>query len=272
LSFIFVKIAIQNIYNMLETIKEIIRNAAAGIREVVNLDSVSKGEIGNILTIADKKSEEIIINGLNAKFPDCRILSEEIASEITKDNFKSFKLLFLVDPIDGTTNYASGIPQAAISIGAYEFGEPKCEVVYDIFNKDLYESEVGKGLFLNGNKIQKRPTPILKEAVVGSSWAYGETPRMLIKKWEQLIGKVATLRVMGSAVLDLVMTATGQFTCSVHNSLNPWDSGASLIMLKEMGVVVTNWKKEEFTIFDEEIIAAPKEIFNEFYNICFKEK
>jgi len=257
---------------MLETIKEIILNAAEGIGEVANLDSASKGEIGNIITAADKKSEEIIINGLNVKFPDCRILSEETESEITKDNFKSFKLLFLVDSIDGTTNYASGIPQAAISIGVYEFGQPKCGVVYDIFNKDLYESEVGKGLFLNGNKVGKRPTPILKEAVVGSSWAYAETPRMLIKKWEKLVGKVATLRVMGSAVLDLVMTATGQFTCYIHNSLKPWDSGASLIILKEMGVMVTNWKKEEFTIFDEEIIAAPEEIFNEFYNICFKER
>ncbi len=257
---------------MLETIKEIICHAAEGIREVENLDSASKGEVGSIITLADKKSEEIIVNGLNAKFPDCRILSEETVSEITKDNFKNFKLLFLVDPIDGTKNYAFNIPQAAISIGAYEFGEPKCGVVYDIFNKNLYESEIGKGLFLNGNKVQKRPTPVLKEAVAGTSWAYGETPRMLIKKWEQLVGKVATLRVMGSAVLDLVMTATGQFTCYVHNSLNPWDSGASLIMLKEMGLIVTNWKKEEFTIFDEEIIAAPKEIFNEFYNLCFKER
>ncbi len=255
---------------MQKTIKEIIYHAAREIDKIPRVNSVSKGEIGNIVTKADKKSEEIIIKNLKDKFPSCQILSEVTISKITRDNFKNFKLLFIVDPIDGTTNYFFNIPQSAISIGVYEFGKPKYGVVYNIFKKDIYESERGKGLYVNRNKVFLKRTSQLKKAVVGSSWAYGETPKELIEKWARLIGKVATLRVMGSTVMDLVMTATGQFTCYIHNSLKPYDSGASLLMLKEMGLAVTNWRKEEFTIFDEKIIVAPKELYDEFYNLIFE--
>jgi myo-inositol-1(or 4)-monophosphatase len=257
---------------MLKTLEKIVYRAAKEIEKISTLKVVSKGEIGNIVTRADLKSEEIITDGLRKKFPNCHIWSEERFSKITKENFEKWNLLFIIDPLDGTTNYAFSIPQSAISVGVYEFGKPKCGIVYDIFGKKIYKVEIGKGVFVNDQKIRRKKVRSLKEAVIGSSFAYGERPKEVVKKWSKLVGKVATLRVMGSAVLDLVMTATGQFTCYIHNSLKPFDVGAGLIMLKEMGVKVTNWMGKEFTVFDEKIIAAPPEIYDEFYSLIFGTK
>ena len=254
---------------MLATIKDAIKIAVKEIETISALKPTSKGEIGNIVTLADKKSEEVITRELKKKFPNCQFLPEESKSEVTADNFKEIELLFVIDPIDGTSNYFFNIPQSAISVGAYEFGKPKYGVIYDISLKDIYEAEAGKGFFLNGKRVKKRKTPILEEAIIGSSWGYGKTPQVLIKKWEKLVGKVAMLRVMGSAALDMTMTAGGQFTCYIHNPLTPYDSGAGLLMMKEMGIKATNWQGKEFTVFDKEIIAAPPEIYDEFYNLLF---
>lgn len=254
---------------MIRTIKEIILKAAEEIAAISALEPEPKGKIGDVVTLADKKSEEIISNELKTKFPGCKILTEETVSEITKDNFTDIELLFVVDPIDGTTNYLFNIPQSAISIGAYKYGKPICGVIYDIFRQDIYQAETGKGCSLNGSKIEKKKALPLEEAVVGSSWGYGETSRPLVEKWGKLVGKVAMLRVMGSASLDMAMTASGQFTCYFHNSLKPYDSGAGLIILREMGIKTTNWQGKEFTIFDQEIIAAPAEIYDEFYDLLF---
>jgi myo-inositol-1(or 4)-monophosphatase len=255
---------------MINKIKKIIQKAADEIKKVSEINSYQKKGVGNIVTSADIKSEEVIKTSLKKEFINCQFLSEETLSKVTKENFKKTKLLFVIDPIDGTTNYAFNIPFSAISVAAYEFGKPKCGVIYDLFKKDIYEAIPGKGAFLNNKPIVRKKVNSLEKAIIGTSWAYGNTPKDLIEKWRKIIGKVATLRISGSAVLDLTMLATGQFTCYIHNSLKPYDSAAGLIILKEMNIKATNWEKESLSLFDKNIIAAPEELYEEFYKLIFK--
>lgn len=252
---------------MLKIIKKQILKAAKKIEGIKAVTFKEKTGAGNIVTNADMESEKIIMEGLKKAFPGSQFLAEETKTQITEENFNKIKLLFVVDPIDGTTNFKFGIPPSAISVAAYEFGKPRCGAIYDLFGKNLYECEAGKGVFINGRKMERKNISALSSAVVGSSFAYGNSPKELIEKWEKLIGKVATLRVMGSAVMDLVMTATGQFSCYFHNSMKPYDLAAGLLMLKEMGVKAANWEGEESTIFDEKIIAAPPNLYDDFYNL-----
>ena len=253
-----------------EETNKAIKNAAEIIEKAKkDLRVTDKEGVGNVVTSADKESEKTIMEALKEAFPGCRFLSEETISEITKDNFQEIELLFVVDPIDGTTNFVNGIPMSGISIGVYSLGKPIYGIVYDIFQKDTYEIEPGNGVFLNGERIERKTVVSLEKAVIGSSWAYGNTPKEVVEGWTKIVGKVATMRCMGSAVMDLVMTATGQYACYFHNSLKPYDSGAAIMMMKEMELKVTNWEGEEFTIFDERIVAAPEELYSEFYNLIF---
>ncbi|MFH1657213.1 MAG: inositol monophosphatase [bacterium] len=253
-----------------ETLKAI-KSAVKIIAEAgENLKITDKEGVGNVVTSADEGSEKAIMEILRKAFPACEFIAEETVSKITKDNFQEIELLFVVDPIDGTTNFVNGIPMSAISIGVYSFGRPIYGIVYDLSRKDIYDVEPGNGVFLNGEKIERRTVSSLARAVVGSSWAYGNTPQELVEKWAQIVGKVATMRCMGSAVMDLIMTARGQFGVYVHNLLKPYDCAAGLMMLKELGVKATDWEGKESTIFDEKIIAAPVELYEEFYNLLFK--
>ncbi len=256
----------------IETIKEetnkAIKNAAEIIEEArKDLEITDKEGVGNIVTSADKASEKVIMEILKNAFPECQFLAEETLSKITKDNFPEIELLFVVDPIDGTTNFVNRIPMSGISIGVYGFGKPIYGIVYDIFQKDIYDVEPGNGVFLNDQKIERKTVSSLEKAVIGSSWAYGNTPKEVVEGWAKIVGKVATMRCMGSAVMDLVMTATGQYSCYFHNSLKPYDSGAAIMMMKEMGLKATNWEGEKFTIFDEKIVAAPEKLYGELYGL-----
>ncbi len=257
-----------NIEKIKEKSKEAIKSAAEIIEEArKNLRITAKEGVGNVVTSADEASEKAIMEILKEAFPECQFLAEETFHQITKDNFQEIELLFVVDPIDGTTNFVSNIPMSAISIGVYKYGKPIYGIVYNIFQKDIYNVEPGNGVFLNDKRIQRKTVSSLEKAVVGSSWAYGNTPQEAVEKWAKIVGKVATMRCLGSAALDMVMTATGQFTIYFHNSLTPYDCGAGLMMLKEMGIRATNWQGKESTIFDEKIIAAPDELYGEFYSL-----
>ena len=242
--------------------------AARIVQSREHLKAHSKGEVGNIVTAADEKSEKRIKDILRDIFPKCVFLAEESEATISRENFAEHELVFVIDPIDGTTNYKYGIPSSAISIGAWNYGKPIAAVVYDLVNDDIYTATVGGGVIKNAKRmVNKNIVTDLKKAIADSDWGYADTPKETVRILNRLAANVMAVRILGSAVMSLVFAATGQYTCYIHNTMKPFDVGAAVLMLQELGLMVTNWDGEPYSIFDEKIIVAPPHLHNEFCSL-----
>lgn len=253
----------------------ILHNAMTAARDKVNefkekgLRETAKGKVGDFVTDADTESEKILVEHLKEGLLDCSILTEETQTAITESNFRKIPLLAVIDPVDATTNLRFDIPPSAISIGIWRYDKPVCGAILNLANNDFYWVESGKGLWLNGAPIKRRQPPPLLRAVVGASWSYGDTPRESLQLWKRLVGRIGSLRVMGCAAMDLVMVATGQFTCFIHNDMKPYDLGAGLIMAREAGLKATDWSGQEATIFTKNVLVAPLKLYSQFSNLLF---
>lgn len=254
--------------------KQILDKAAREIKKNIgnNVVLYSKKFTNDLVTAADLVSERTIKEEILRYFPDSLIFSEESDFALDNEKFKKAgALVFIIDPLDGTKNYVSGIFDKAISVGIYKAGVPIFGAVLHLSLNDYYFVGLDDLCIYQNERVLRKCVNYvdLENAVVGSSWAYGNSPLENIKLWQKLAGKVRTLRITGSAVMDLIYTATGVFDCYIHNSLTPFDLGAGILFLKQAGLKYTNWKGEELTIFDHDIIAAPPKLFNEFYELLF---
>lgn len=250
--------------------------AADKISTISTLERKDKVGVGDFVTEADTEAEKVIVKRLCERFPSCAILSEETESTVSPDNYSDHDLLFVIDPLDGTTNHffatACGFPlPRAISIGAFVQGRPEVGIVHDLSQRRTYSAARGQGVYAEYEErkverlLRPRIGPIGKTMVL-TSWAYGDTPKGLIPGWQRIAGRVGTMRLLGSAALDLVLASIGGFPY-FHNSLKPFDVGAGILFLKEMGMRATNWTGEDFTIWDKTIVAAPQETFEQFFDL-----
>ena len=201
--------------------------------EIENLQVSSKGP-GDFVSSADKRTEKIIIDELLKAHPDYGILSEE--SGVINEKNKTNK--WIIDPIDGTSNFLNGIPQFAISIGYEENNKIKTGLIYDPIKNELFFAESGGGAFLNNSRIRVSKKKKLKNSLIGSG---GPRSNSKIKdKIFQEFLKVSKyieipIRKFGSASLDLANVACGRFDGFWQNELNYWDIAAGIIIVKEAG-------------------------------------
>jgi myo-inositol-1(or 4)-monophosphatase len=201
--------------------------------EIENLQVSSKGP-GDFVSSADKRTEKIIIDELLKAHPDYGILCEE-AGQINKKNKTN---RWIVDPIDGTSNFLNGIPQFAISIGYEENNEIKNGIIYDPIKNEFFFAESGSGAFLNNSRIRVSKKKNLKQSLIGTGG-----PRSNSKLKNEIfqeyieVSKIIEmpLRKFGSASLDLANVACGRFDGFWQRELNYWDIAAGMIIVKEAG-------------------------------------
>ena len=201
--------------------------------EIENLQVSSKGP-GDFVSSADKRTEKIIIDELLKAYPDYGILCEE-AGEINEKNRIN---RWIIDPIDGTSNFLNGIPQFAISIGYEENKEIKSGIIYDPIKNELFFAESGSGAFLNNSRIRVSKKKNLKNSLIGSGG-----PKSNSKIKDEIFNeflKVSKnielpIRKFGSASLDLANVACGRFDGFWQNELSYWDIAAGIILVKEAG-------------------------------------
>ena len=211
--------------------------------EIENLQVSSKGP-GDFVSSADKRTEKIIIDELLKAHPDYGILSEE--SGVINEKNKTNK--WIIDPIDGTSNFLNGIPQFAISIGYEENNKIKTGLIYDPIKNELFFAESGGGAFLNNSRIRVSKKKKLKNSLIGSG---GPRSNSKIKdKIFQEFLKVSKyieipIRKFGSASLDLANVACGRFDGFWQNELNYWDIAAGIIIVKEAGGFVDYLDKSD---------------------------
>ena len=236
--------------------------------EIEKLQVSSKGP-GDFVSVADKKSEKIIINELLKAHPDYGILSEE-SGEINKDNKEK---RWIIDPIDGTSNFLNGIPQFAISIGYEEKGEIVCGIIFDPIKNEMFFAEKGSGAFLNNSRIRVSNKKKLKESILvtGGPRANNKNRDGIFEEYTKISNRVDTpVRKFGSASLDIANVACGRFDGYWQWGLNYWDVAAGIIILKESGGYVEFIHDNQKTSSKKNIVATNSKIHQELLDSLLK--
>lgn len=212
-----------------------------------------KEGVNNPVTEADQASEKEIINTIQASFPDHFILSEETGALEQDSPYK-----WIIDPIDGTINFAQGIPICAVSVGLEYKGELIMGAVYNPLMNEFFFAEKNKGAYLNDKKIEVSKKSDFEKScfVTGFPYTYLEDKNGPLQVFERLVRKGVAVRRLGSAALDICWTAAGRFEGFYEHLLNPWDTAAGVIILLEAGGKVTNLKGYPYNIYKHGLIAS----------------
>ena len=238
-----------------ETLLKATEAGAVELRRFFNGSFVisNKEGINNLVTEADHAAEKAIMDTIQAAFPDHFILSEE-SGELKQDS--TFK--WIIDPIDGTVNFANGIPICCVSIGVEKEGKMILGAVYNPFINEFYFAEKGQGAFLNDKKIQvgNKTKLITSCLVTGFPYTYLDAPNGPLQVFEKLIRKGVPVRRLGSAAIDLCWVAAGRFDGFYEHKLQAWDSAAGFLMVEEAGGKVTDFKGEYYSPYQPHIIAT----------------
>lgn len=237
------------------TLLEAVEAGAGQLRHYFNgqFEVSNKEGINNLVTEADHAAEKAIIGIIQKAFPDHFILSEETGELKSHSEFK-----WIIDPIDGTVNFANGIPICCVSIGIEKNGKMVMGAVYNPFMNELYYAEKGSGASLNDKKISvgNKPAVIKSCLVTGFPYTYLDSPNGPIQVFERLVRKGIPVRRLGSAAIDLCWVAAGRFDGFYEHSLQAWDSAAGFIIVEEAGGKVTDFAGNEYSPYQPHIIAS----------------
>lgn len=247
----------------------LIKATEAGAKELVRFFNgdfkiTNKEGINNPVTEADHAAEKAIFEVIKNDFPDHFILSEE-AGEIVMDS--SYK--WIIDPIDGTINFANGIPICCISVGLEYNGKIILGAVYNPIMKEFFIAEKGLGATLNDKKIAvSSKTAVVNSCLVtGFPYTYLDTPNGPLQVFEKLIRKGVPVRRLGSAAIDLCWVACGRFDGFYEHKLQAWDSAAGFLMVEEAGGKVTDFKGDYYSVYQPHILATNGKIHDELLGI-----
>ncbi|HEY5369333.1 MAG TPA: inositol monophosphatase family protein [Hanamia sp.] len=223
-----------------------------------------KEGINNLVTEADFASDKAIRNVIKKAFPEHGIVSEESDEKVTDSDYK-----WIIDPIDGTVNFANGIPICCVSIGLEYKGTMFMGAVYNPLMNEFFFAEKNKGAMLNGDKISvSEKVEVLKSCLVtGFPYTYLEHPNGPLQVFSKLIKQGVPVRRFGSAAIDLCWVAAGRFDGFYEHQLHAWDSAAGFIIVEEAGGKVTNLKGETYSPFQPGIIATNGKIHDQLQKI-----
>ncbi|MCF8342120.1 MAG: inositol monophosphatase [Chitinophagaceae bacterium] len=226
-----------------------------------------KDGLNNPVTEADLASEDLIISIIRAEFPDHYILTEEAGNLPTDSNYK-----WIIDPIDGTVNFAHLIPLCCVSIGVEKDGEVLMGAIYNPFIDEFYFAEKGKGAFCNDKPIgvSAQKNVSLSCLVTGFPYTYVEEPNGALEVFARFVRAGVSVRRLGSAAMDLCWVACGRFDGYFEQSLKPWDSAAGFLLVNEAGGKVTNFEGDDYSPYDKKIIATNGTIHDELFQWLHK--
>ena len=213
----------------------------------------NKESINDLVTEADHAAEKAIFEVIQQAYPDHFILSEETGEIKSNSEYK-----WIIDPIDGTINFANGIPICCVSIGLEKDGEMILGAVFAPIINELFIAEKGMGATLNGKKIKvSYKTEVMRSCLVtGFPYTYLDSPNGPIQVFEKLVRQGIPVRRLGSAAIDLCWVAAGRFDGFYEHKLQAWDSAAGFLMVNEAGGTVTDFKGNPYSPYQPHIIAT----------------
>lgn len=219
----------------------------------------------NLVTEYDKASEKIIIDHIRKTYPEHGFLAEETGASLSKES----PVLWVIDPLDGTMNFAHDIPIFTISIAALVNGQVEIGIIYQPMTDELFIANKENGAYLNGLKLKVSSVSSLDFAVGSTGFPYdmNETRRTAIKQFNSFLQVGNPIRILGSAALHLAYVSAGRFDLYWGATLHPWDIAAGKILVEEAGGVITHYDGSPHTIFDNPtVIAANAQLHREFLN------
>jgi len=240
----------------------------AGEHILKNLGRISKKDIdtkqaSDFVTRVDKESEQIILDTIRMKFPDHHFLAEE---SVSKDAAGAYR--WIIDPLDGTTNFIHGYPVFSVSIALELKGEVIMGLVYDPLRDEIFTAEKGKGAFLNGKPIRVSSVTDLSESLVATGFPFRRKDLIdpYLGLFKNIFYKVSDIRRAGSAALDLASLAAGRCDCFFEIGLGPWDIAAGSVLIKEAGGIITDFGGGADYLLTGNIVAATPALYEEILN------
>jgi myo-inositol-1(or 4)-monophosphatase len=237
-------------------------------RKVFSLSSVEYKGPNDLVTYIDKKTEELLVAELSKLLPASGFITEEDSSRT-----KAAEYNWIIDPIDGTTNFVHGVPCYCISIALMQKEKVVLGVVYEINLDECFYAYKEGGAYLNGKRIAVSETAKLNQALLATGFPYTNYNHMkaYMEVFDYCMRNTHGLRRLGSAAVDLAYVACGRFEGFYEYGLNAWDVAAGAFIVEEAGGAVSDFSGGESFIFGREIIATNKNIFDEFVKVV-KEK
>lgn len=233
---------------------------AAGrvLRERLNepRDVAFKGQV-DLVTDADRASEALIANAIRAAYPGHRLIGEEGSRAAHDDPDAHRPYGWIVDPLDGTTNYAHRYPHFAVSIALEHDGEVQVGVIYDPMRDEMFSAQRGRGAWLNGDPIRVSETAVISQALMATGFAYnlderGEGTAL----WNRFNGACQGLRRDGAAALNIAWAACGRLDAYFERPVQPWDMAAALLLVTEAGGTISAFEQDDHDVYGHEIIAS----------------
>jgi myo-inositol-1(or 4)-monophosphatase len=222
----------------------------------------------DIVTEVDRRAEDRIVGLLRQRYPDHSILAEERAA----DSETSTGLRWIVDPLDGTTNFAHGYPQVGVSIALEEQGRIVLGVVFDPLRRELFAAVERGGAFLNGSPIQTSKTAELDKALLATGFPYDRRERadFYLAFFRAFMVRCQGIRRAGAAALDLCYLASGRIDGFWELGLHPWDTAAASLIVREAGGKLTDFDGNPFTIWGAQTLASNGLIHSEMLDVLPK--
>jgi myo-inositol-1(or 4)-monophosphatase len=226
----------------------------------------------DIVTDADHAADKIIHQMIHAQFPNDQFISEEGDASQRKELWaradqSTDEYLWVIDPLDGTTNYAHRLPAFCVSIALYQAGAIQLGVVYDPLRDELFSAERGKGAFLNSKPIRVSGVDRFMDAVIAGDWSRSpQVRRKTASIYSQVLVKCMSARAIGSAALALCYIAAGRLDGYFHLSLSSWDMAAGALIIEEAGGKVTTPKNEPWSVHSKAYVATNGILHRELLN------
>lgn len=250
--------------------RDLIKQAALAAGKYIKSANPEEGIIqkegrGNFATAADLASEKMIIDLIKKHFPDDQILSEETNAQLP--NFMSADHLWVIDPIDGTNNYAHHRNYSCVSIGYAEQGIVKLGAVYNPFVDELFFAEKGRGAFVNNQRIVIGTQTSLSQGVICTDNSYDHTIGKRHLSLMLSIDPTPFMLIKGSAALIMCDIAAGRADLYFHTDICPWDNAAGFLMIEEAGGVTKNFRGKKITFDSAEIVVGNEALVDTFIKI-----
>jgi myo-inositol-1(or 4)-monophosphatase len=230
------------------------------IHSMDHMDKVKTTEKGpnDFVTDVDKKAEYAIIETIHAAYPEHSILAEESGEQPGKD-----EITWIIDPLDGTTNFLYELPHFAISIAVAEKGRIQHAVIFDPVRDELFVASRGRGVSLNGKRLRVVDQKVLKNCLIGTGFPF-RSPEMIdpyMNIFKDFMTQCRDMRRAGSAALDLAYVAAGRLDGFWEFGLSKWDVAAGVLMVQEAGGIVDDMDGKQQYLDNGNIIAAPPKVF-----------
>ena len=216
----------------------------------------------NLVTVADKESEALIISRIRERYPRHSILAEESGALGSSQPGEG---KWIIDPLDGTTNFAHQYPFFCVSIAFEQAGQVVCGAVYDPWRDEMFSGARGLGSFLNGQRMQVSDVDTLRGGLIMTGFPYGfrDKIRSVMAQFETFLIESQAVRRGGSAALDMCYTALGRVDGFWEVDLLPWDTAAGLVIVEEAGGRVTDFSGAPFSVYGKQLLVSNGRIHEE---------